>query len=233
MTQTARFLLAAFCFTPLAACFEPVEPEVEPAEIQDGAWQLVFANAEMSGDCAMIAVEDAGNFNAIAFVDSDEDELTIWLEGLFLDGSIEGNRFETHGSVHTDSHYDPDQPTQSTGHAPRQDDGEDCGYAEPAADDDGAPPPCMEDPEESPHPREDFSVELDGTILAEDVIRGELSVEMFYGSDSCAFTAEMVGLALDGRDRRDGEPEVQDVPVEEEEEDEDYGGNEDGEFEEH
>ena len=49
-----RHLLPALLLAPLAACFEPVEPEVEPADLRSGSWQLHLSDLQVSGDCATI-----------------------------------------------------------------------------------------------------------------------------------------------------------------------------------
>ena len=155
----------------------------------------------MSGDCITIAMEDAGSFDAIAFIDSDDDGLSIWMEGLFLDGGIEGSSFVPPGASTATPRPGPPGVARRRGVLrPRR------GLRR--GDDSGAAPPCAEPYEPEPNPAPGVTVELEGIIAAEDVIHGELNVRMVDDYGSCSFSAEMVGIALD---MGDGEPETAEV----------------------
>lgn len=206
-----RHLLPALLLAPLAACFEPVEPDVDPADLRSGAWQLHLSDLQASGDCATIAVVDSGPVDAVAWLEVDGDRVTMELEGFLLEGRIEGTYLELSGSMGWSDGWDddighpepmPDDSWDSDDDEGGEDDGEDDGDSDDGDDveehDGGAVilPACIDpDPEPS---GEELRVSIDADILADDLIRGELTVRLHSADGDCAFESAMVGVAADG-----------------------------------
>lgn len=199
-----RLLTLLLC-APLAACFEAVDPEIEPADLRDGAWDLHLTDISAFGDCG--GIEAAGPIDAMAFFASDGEELSILMEGLLLEGFIEGASLSVTGGM------DLSEPGHGGGGGETRP-GE-CGDlpADAGDEDDGAaPPPCVA-PEPEPEPGPDaVSVSIDARIFAEDLIRGSLVLEVGSGAAGCYLEAALVGLAVDEDGPRPQEP--QEEPVE-------------------
>jgi hypothetical protein len=195
-----RHLLPALLLAPLAACFDAVDPEVEPADLQSGTWEFHLSGTQASGDCGDIAGADSGPIDAMAYIEVDDDEVTISLEGLWLEGEIEGNHLEASGTVNMggDPYEVEVQSSVSSTDEGDEDDGD--------GDDDGEDdhdisrdemtilPACIEPPEPE---EEQIRVSIDADILAYDLLRGELEIRWTSPYGDCSFESQLVAVASD------------------------------------
>ena len=218
-----RTLLPALLLAPLAACFEPVEPDVEPADLNSGRWELHLTGLEASGDCAVIAVVQEP-IDVIAYMEVDDDEVSLWMEGMALDGDIEGTHLSLSGAISTYGDYEDGDPGPDRPLPADEDDWSEpgCSGGDSGEDSGGAVilPACVE-----PEPyREEVRASLDADILAADLIRGELVVRYQDAWSDCRFSSELVGIQVEG-DGDIGHPEPVE-PMPEPYEEEPYVGEE-------
>jgi hypothetical protein len=203
-----HFALSALSLLPLAACFEVVIPEAPtpaPADLDNGEWLFEIEQVRESGDCYGFMpddIDDMPAYLAWAWVETHgEAGVSIDLEGMFLEGEIEGDALSASGSLSLYGDYDegyPDEPTHSDPY-PGEDDGDE-DHSDEGRGEGGAPvvcegggaagAKCMEEEER-------IDAFLTGDILASDHMRGEIVVDYVYFDTYCSIEFEFEARAQD------------------------------------
>ena len=172
---------------------EPHEEETFEDDVDDGGYEELEVHA----------------YGAWAWIESDHDQVSIDLEGLFMEGSIRGERLRASGELAFSYGYGTDD-------APRTEDapepagssgGASAGCAPSADEDGGIAPPCEEEVEES------VVASMDADILSSTRMEGTIIVDYVFEGGDCSveFAFEAEAIDEDPCDCCDDEP----VPMEE------------------
>jgi hypothetical protein len=191
-------LLTAAALLPLTACFEGTIPYDPPAaELQDGEWSFEMTPVALDGDCWGMSTRDVDTTQAWAWIESDSDgEVSIDLEGMWLEGQIYGESLEAEGSLYYDYDDEPQDEPDEVPPEPGQDDEDDGDDSSdnPTSSDGGPTAAC----EEYPGPDEEqILAYMNADILAADHMRGDLVVDYAEYGVYCSITFEFDAQAID------------------------------------
>ena len=205
-----RSLLMSAALLPLTACFEVIIPgEPEPADLDNGEWKFNLEIVATDGDCRSmgIDIDDPHTYEtqAWAYVETDDEDVSIDFEGLLLDGTISGDQLQADGDLY--SHYDQGDPEPIEPDDGDHSDGSETDPAPSTSSSGGAPATdCSPEPSDSDvtlacedyEPEEEsIDASMDADILRSDRMEGSLTIDFSYYDTACTvefeFTAEALG----------------------------------------
>lgn len=192
-------LLVATALLPLTACFEGTIPYNPPAaELQDGEWLFEMTPVAVDGDCWGMSAHDLEQTTAWAWIESDDEDVSIDLEGIWLEGEIYGESLSAEGSMSMDYSTgedpvevpsDPDWDDDDSDDENEGDDGSDNSTSS-----DGGPTMICEETVEAV-PEEIFAT-MDADILAADHMRGSIVIDYTDYGVYCSMEFEFEAQAL-------------------------------------